>query len=441
MLPWLAFLAACAPDAPVDTAPEDTADSADPCDTPLYRDVDGDGLGGEWVATGCLVAGTSAVPGDCDDTDPAVGDTRDWYADADEDGFGDAGAIVTGGCTPPDGAAATATDCDDGDAALHPDAAELCGDGVDNNCDDAPAPCLASGETRVSTRSAAATFLGTGERDYLGYHGLTRAGDLNGDGHDDVLLAAPNHTGDLGGDGAAYVFFGPVSGTVSVASADVTFVGTEQDGRLGRSVLGNVDLDGDGRPDIALGVGHAEMGVRIYTSVDRATLGPDDAATVVTDGERDTFGNGLASGDLDGDGAADLVVVHSEWEAIGVTAYLGSFAPGVRPIAGADVTVASERVGHSIGESIVVADLDGDGVAELIVGGEDAAYVLAGGTRGALSLPGDADTVLAVGESAYPALVTVAAGDLDDDGLDERHVHALGGRRHHPPAPGKTTSP
>ena len=54
------------------------------------------------------------------------------YLDADGDGFGDPDRALEG-C---DGSATdNGEDCDDGDAAVHPDADEVCGDGLDNDCD------------------------------------------------------------------------------------------------------------------------------------------------------------------------------------------------------------------------------------------------------------------------------------------------------------------
>jgi hypothetical protein len=126
-----------------------------------YADVDGDGFGDAaetvmdctapsgFVATGddCDDADASVNPGatelcdgvdnDCDGAtdidDPDVADASTWYADADGDGFGEP-AATTLACEQPSGAVADGSDCDDGDASIHPDAAEIC-DGLDNDCD------------------------------------------------------------------------------------------------------------------------------------------------------------------------------------------------------------------------------------------------------------------------------------------------------------------
>jgi hypothetical protein len=62
---------------------------------------------------------------------------RQWYADTDGDGFGSplSSAPVTDCVPPADGWVTNSLDCNDGDAAIHPDALELCSTvGVDDNC-------------------------------------------------------------------------------------------------------------------------------------------------------------------------------------------------------------------------------------------------------------------------------------------------------------------
>lgn len=61
-------------------------------------------------------------------------DPSTWFADSDEDGFGNA-AASTDTCNAPYGYVADATDCDDSSAAVNPDATEVTGNGIDDDCD------------------------------------------------------------------------------------------------------------------------------------------------------------------------------------------------------------------------------------------------------------------------------------------------------------------
>ena len=61
------------------------------------------------------------------------GVTLTFYADVDGDGFGDAASSIQA-CSAPAGYVADNSDCDDSNAAINPNAVEVC-DGVDNNCD------------------------------------------------------------------------------------------------------------------------------------------------------------------------------------------------------------------------------------------------------------------------------------------------------------------
>jgi hypothetical protein len=96
------------------------------------------------------------VDNDCDgDIDENAVDATTWYTDADGDGHGDASETVEA-CEAPQGAVASAADCDDADAAKNPDAVEGCGVSEDMNCDGVFVPadcdsCLAILEEGSST--------------------------------------------------------------------------------------------------------------------------------------------------------------------------------------------------------------------------------------------------------------------------------------------------
>lgn len=69
--------------------------------------------------------------GDTDESDAIDADT--FFADEDDDGFGDPDAEIRA-CSLPEGASVDDSDCDDTEASINPDGTELC-DEVDNDCD------------------------------------------------------------------------------------------------------------------------------------------------------------------------------------------------------------------------------------------------------------------------------------------------------------------
>lgn len=75
-----------------------------------------------------------------------------WYRDKDGDGFGTNRATLTS-CSAPQGYVNNSKDCNDEDAAIHPDAVEATGDGLDNNCNgqiDEVNSCLAQSALSVT---------------------------------------------------------------------------------------------------------------------------------------------------------------------------------------------------------------------------------------------------------------------------------------------------
>ncbi len=144
----------------IDDDGDGIVDEATAADAPTwYADADEDGYGDAAVsaiacdpptafvsdATDCDDADEARNPGalelcdevdnDCDSIvdEPTATDAPTWYADEDEDGYGDAAASAVA-CAPPAGFVSAPSDCDDTDASLNPAMSEVC-DAVDNNCD------------------------------------------------------------------------------------------------------------------------------------------------------------------------------------------------------------------------------------------------------------------------------------------------------------------
>ncbi len=386
----------------VDEADPDLTDGAT-----WFTDADGDGVGdGLSPVTACARGdGYVGSAGDCDDTDPTVSTSTPWYADEDGDGYGDAASSLTA-CGAPVGHVADATDCDDADGGVNPGEFEICGDGVDQDCDGTPNACGPGGDATLPDGAW-----------------LVEGDDASALGQSLAALGAP-------GGAATFAAGAPDAddgaGEVSVwAWADERFervarLGGAEEARAGL-ILGAGDLDADGAVDllVAGGAGAGAWLLRGPFDADRdlaeadASVGPFESGEV----------GGLAFvGDHDGDGLAELLV--GVTGATGTAGYvIGGTATGTVDLAAPVATLAGGRVLGATAAGL--GDTDGDGVDDLAftnfsgsvtLTSQGVVYVLPGPLSGEIALP-EVTTLLA-GEQAYggTGMVVDAPGDVDGDG-------------------------
>ena len=108
----------------------------------------------------------------------------------------------------------------------------------------------------VDLSEANASFVGEADGDHSG-RSVAGAGDVNGDGCDDILIGARYHDdGAISNVGKSYLILGKISGwakVVDLSEANASFIGESVDDYFGYSVAGAGDIDNDGYDDILIG--------------------------------------------------------------------------------------------------------------------------------------------------------------------------------------------
>jgi predicted transcriptional regulator len=274
-------------------------------------------------------------------------------------------------------------------------------------------------------------FTGTGQGDCFGA-AVDGAGDVNGDGYDDVIIGAPLNDS-VGEDvGQAYVFFG---GPAMDAMPDVIMTGeTEYNGfgfpdEFGIAVSQAGDVNSDGFDDVIVGAvkndANGYYSGRAYIFYGSRNM--DNVSDVVFTGNATSYlGSDVSeAGDVNNDGYDDVIVGAVGAEAIYEDAGQAYIYYGGKNMDNvSDVTFSGNSYWDYFGTSVACAgDVNGDGYDDVVVGAEDFEALSAGRVEvffGGRDMDNKPDIVIRKTEQGERFGQSVAGvGDVNHDGYDD----------------------
>jgi hypothetical protein len=199
---------------------------------------------------------------------------------------------------------------------------------------------------------------------------VSGAGDVNGDGFDDVVVGADTYSNGQENEGAIFIYHGSAAG-VGIQSV-IHFERNFADSYMGRSVASGGDVNRDGYADIVVGAPGVHTAYVYQGSSNGITGNPTILQGDQNNGDSN-FGISVASaGDVNGDGYGD-VIVGDDWYAQGSPGAAYIFHGSNTGIAtNAAITLQSNQQGALMGRSVAGAgDINGDGYSDIIVGAPD----------------------------------------------------------------------
>jgi len=275
---------------------------------------------------------------------------------------------------------------------------------------------------------------------------VSGAGDINGDGIDDLIIGAfsANPNGNLGA-GETYVVFGNSEGfnaslNLSELNGSNGFVlnGIDRRDFSGRSVSGAGDINGDGIDDLIIGANRADPNGNIYAGETYVVFGNSEGFNASLELSELNGSNGFVlngidrvdnsgrsvsgAGDINGDGIDDLIIgaflatpngIYAAGETYVVFGNSEGFNASLElsELNGSNGFVINgiDPVGFSGGSVSGAGDINGDGIDDLIIGARFAdpngnfrageTYVVFGSIRSGIDGTPNNDTLVGTQES------------------------------------------
>jgi len=293
---------------------------------------------------------------------------------------------------------------------------------------------------------AIASFIGENPGDDAGLT-IAFAGDVNGDGYDDILIGAQHNDASGSNTGKVYLVFGNATGwsmDTNLSDADASFVGEYAQCSAGSGLDGAGDVNGDGYDDILIGAsGWSNYNGRTYLIFGKASGWTNDMslskadAAFKGDGHSGRAVSGV--GDVNGDGYDDFLIA-APWNDEGDTnagqtyLFLGRSSGWSfdTELTDANASFVGEGRGDNSGLSIAGAgDVNGDGYDDSLISANEndeafinggQTYLIFGRTSGwqmGTNLGSVNASFQGEGNNVFSGIAVAGAGDVNGDGYSD----------------------
>ena len=307
-------------------------------------------------------------------------------------------------------------------------AGDVNGDGLDDIIIGAPNGAANFGRAYIYygglNFNTTADIILTGDEAYSSFGKVSAAGDVNGDGYSDVIVGASEYGSFIG---KAYIYYG---GTSMNTTADVIISGEAASNYFGYSVSEAGDVNNDGYSDVIVGAyGYNSYTGKAYIYYGGTSM--NNVADVIMTGEAayNHFGSSVSgAGDVNGDGYSDVIVGAERYNSFTGRAYLYYGSSVMNNVA--DVIITGVDGSSAFGSSVSGAgDVNGDGYSDLIIGAAyyssdtGRAYIFYGG-----ALMNNVTDFVMTGEAPnnYFGTSVSGAGDVNGDGYSDVVIGASG---------------
>lgn len=273
---------------------------------------------------------------------------------------------------------------------------------------------------------------------HMGFSSST-AGDVNNDGYDDVIVGCLTYDNGEFDEGRAFVYLGSATGLSTTAIWQ--YESDNISALFGKGVAGAGDINGDGYDDIIVGAGDysgpEELEGKAYMFYGNST---GVNATPAWTYESNQIGGALGYpvetlGDVNADGYADIIVGCNSYdnpeidEGVAYVFYGSAAGLNTTPDLTLDEDNDNCRLGHAVSTA---GDVNGDGFDDAIIGGYNCSSGLAANAGGCFLYYGSSTglnptavwSVFGDQTDSYFGFWAHGVGDVNNDGYDDIMVGA-----------------